>query len=151
MTWIIDDLAQTSLRVCPSFYSDLILVYAPDGVLAQSVLCEASSEVGSFQPVHHIARSQNSPRVFAFCPETGLIWFGPPVVTGVLMSFGTSCQLFDRQVQVESPMRLASPKKDRALSPEELLLAEKDWGIEAGSCIPTNVQLDLWSTIDLMG
>ena len=103
----------------------------------QSVLCEASSEVGSFQPVHHIARSQNSPRVFAFYPETGLVWFGPPVV--VLMSFGTSCQLFDRQVQVESPMRLASPKKDRALSPEELLLAEKDWRIEGYSCIPRNV------------
>ncbi|CAK9075889.1 unnamed protein product [Durusdinium trenchii] len=35
--------------------------------------------------------------------------------------------LLAEEVQVESPMRLASPKKDRALSPEELLLAEKDW------------------------
>ena len=63
----------------------------------------------------------------------------------------TSRQPFDWQVAVESPMRLASPKRDRALSPEELLLAEKDWRIQAGSCIPTNVQLDLCPAIDLMG
>ncbi|CAK9029596.1 Uncharacterized protein SCF082_LOCUS18862, partial [Durusdinium trenchii] len=34
--------------------------------------------------------------------------------------------LLAEEVPAESPMRFASPKKDRALSPEELLLAEQD-------------------------